>query len=66
MGLMDTTRPILGYVIAIAVVLILSTMGFMATTSAALVSSATTMADVLIIVALLVGIAAASKAAKDA
>ena len=59
MGLMDTTRPILGYVIAIAVVLILATMGFMATTSAALVSSATknfefrfnfrgSMADVLI------------------
>ena len=66
MGLMDTTRPILGYVIAIAVVLILATMGFMATASSALVSSATTMADVLIIVALLVGIAAASAAARNA
>jgi len=63
---MDTTRPILGYVIAIAVVLILASMGFMASTSAALTSSATTMADVLIIVALLVGIAAASRAAREA
>jgi len=66
MGLMDTTRPILGYVIAIAVVLIIATMGFMANVSAALTSSGTTMADVLIIVALLVGIAAAAKAAEGA
>jgi len=45
---MDTTRPILGYVIAIAVVLILAGMGFMAVASTSLTSSATTMADVLI------------------
>lgn len=63
---MDTTRPVLGYVVAIAVILILSGMGFMAVTSAALTSSATTMSQVLIIVALLVGIGAASRAARDA
>ena len=62
---MDTTRPILGYVVAIAVILILATMGFMATTSAALVSSATTMSDILTIVALMIGIASASRAARD-
>ena len=65
-GLLDTVRPILGYVIAIAVVLILAGMGFMGSVSVALTSSATTMADVLIIVALLVGVAAASQAAKGA
>ena len=64
MGLMDTTRPILGYVIAIAVVLIIATMGFMAVASAELTSAATTMADILIIIALLVGVTAASKAAE--
>ena len=63
---MDTTRPILGYVIAIAVVLIIATMGFMAVASAELTSAATTMADVLIIVALLVGVTAASKASEGA
>jgi len=41
-------------------------MGFMAVVSADLTSSATTMASVLIIVALLVGVAAASKASKGA
>ena len=61
---MDTTRPILGYVIAIAVVLIIATMGFMAVASAELTSAATTMADILIIIALLVGVTAASKAAE--
>ena len=66
MGLLDTARPIIGYVLAIAVVLILAAMGFMANTSAALTSAATTMADILIIVALLVGIAAAAKAAEGA
>ena len=66
MGLLDTVRPILGYVIAIAIILILATMGFMANVSAALTSSATTMADVLIIVGLLVGIAVASKQAREA
>jgi len=65
-GLLDTVRPILGYVIAIAIILILATMGFMANVSAALTSSATTMADVLIIVGLLVGIAVASKQAREA
>ena len=64
MGLMDTTRPILGYVVAIAVILILSGMSFMAVTSTALVSSATTMSSILVVVALMVGIGAASKASK--
>lgn len=66
MGLLDTVRPILGYVIAIAIIIILATMGFMAVVSADLTSSATVMAQVLIIVALLVGIAAASRAAQGA
>jgi len=65
MGLMDTTRPILGYVVAIAVILILSGMSFMAVTSTALVSSATTMSSILVVVALMIGIAAASRAARD-
>ena len=65
MGLMDTVRPILGYVIAIAMILILATMGFMANVSAALTSSATTMADILIIVGLLVGVAVASRQARE-
>lgn len=66
MGLLDTVRPILGYVIAIAIIIILATMGFMAVVSADLTSSATVMAQILIIVALLVGVAAASKAAEGA
>ena len=65
MGLMDTTRPILGYVVAIAVILILSGMSFMAVTSTALVSSATTMSSILVVVALMIGIAAASRATRD-
>ena len=66
MGLLDTVRPILGYVIGIAVIIILAGMTFMATVSTQLTSSATTMASILIIVALLVGIAAASRAAREA
>jgi len=38
-------------------------MAFMAVVSAAIVTSATTMAEVLVLVALLVGVASASKAA---
>ncbi len=63
MGLLDTVKPILGYVISIAVVLILATMTFMASVSANITSAATTMAQVLVLVALLVGIAQASRAA---
>ena len=66
MGLLDTVRPILGYVIAIAIILILATLGFMAVVSAAVVSSATTMAEVLVLIGLLVGVAAASKAGEGA
>ena len=66
MGLLDTVRPILGYVIAIAIILVLSTLAFMATVSAAVVSSATTMAEILSLIALLVGISVASKAADEA
>jgi len=64
-GLLDTVKPILGYVIAIAVVLLLATLGFMASVSANVTSAATTMAQILVIVALLVGIAQASKAAEN-
>jgi len=66
MGLLDTVQPILGYVIAIAIVLIISGMAFMAVVSAAIVTSATTMAEILVLIALLVGIASASKAAEGA
>ncbi len=65
-SLLETTKPILGYVLAIALILLLATLGFMSTVSIALTSSATTMAQILIIVALLVGVAAASKAGKNA
>jgi len=66
MSLMDTVKPILGYVIAIAIILILATLGFMAAASASLTSAATTMADILIVVGLLVGIAVASRQAREA
>jgi len=51
--------------LGIAVIIIIAGMGFMAVVSAELTSSATTMASILILVALLVGVAAASKAAKE-
>jgi len=63
MGLLDTVMPILGYVIAIAVVLLIATLTFMSAVSTAIIQSATTMAQVLVLVALLVGIAAAATAA---
>ena len=66
MGLLDTVRPILGYVIAIAITLILAGMAFMSVVSAAIVSSASVMSEVLVIVALLVGVGTASKAARGA
>lgn len=66
MGLLDTVRPILGYVIAIAIIIILSGISFMAAVSAELESSASTMASILIVIALLIGVAAASRAARDA
>jgi hypothetical protein len=64
MGLLDTVQPILGYVIAIAVVLLIATLTFMSAVSTDIINSAQTMAQVLVLVALLVGIAAAAKAAK--
>jgi hypothetical protein len=64
MGLLDTVEPILGYIIAIAVVLLIATLTFMSAVSTAVIQSASTMAQVLVLVALLVGIAAAAKAAK--
>ncbi len=65
MGLLDTVQPILGYIIAIAVVLLIATMTFMSAVSTDVINSAKTMAQVLVLVALLVGIAAAAKAAKS-
>ena len=64
MGLLDTVQPILGYVIAIAVVLLIATLTFMSAVSTDIINSAQTMAQVLVLVALLVGIAAAARAAK--
>ena len=66
MGLLDTVRPILGYVIAIAIIIIIAGMGFMSVVSSSLTSSATVMASVLVIVALLIGVAAASKVSREA
>jgi hypothetical protein len=65
MGLLDTVQPILGYVIAIAVVLLIATLTFMSAVSTAVIQSAQTMAQILVLVALLVGIAAAARAAKE-
>lgn len=65
MGLLDTVQPILGYIIAIAVILLIATMTFMSAVSTDVINSARTMAQVLVLIALLVGIAAAAKAAKD-
>ena len=57
-SIMKTVWPILGYVIAIAMLLIIASLSFMATVSASLVSAGTTMAQILVIVALLVGVGA--------
>jgi ABC-type multidrug transport system permease subunit len=65
MGMMDQTRGILGYVIGISVILLLGTLAFMSSVSIALTSSATVMSQFLIIIALLVGVGAASKASQD-
>jgi len=56
-GLMTSVWPILGYVLAIAMLLIVAGLSFMSTVSAALTSAGTTMASILVLVALLVGIA---------
>jgi len=45
-------------------VLLIATLTFMSAVSTAIIQSATTMAQVLVLVALLVGIAAAAQAAK--
>jgi hypothetical protein len=62
--LLGTVMPILGYVIAIAVVLLIATLTFMSAVSTAIIQSATTMAQILVLVALLVGIGVAATAAK--
>lgn len=49
-----------------AIILILATLGFMAVVSAAIVSSATTMAEIMVLIGMLVGIAAASRASEGA
>jgi drug/metabolite transporter (DMT)-like permease len=66
MGLLDQVRPILGYIVAIAVILVIAGLAFMSSVSSTLASSATVMASLLVVVALLVGIGAASKAAREA
>lgn len=62
--IMDTVYPILGYILAIAMMLILAGIGFMAWASASIVSAATTMASILILIALLVGIGAVTAQSK--
>ncbi|MEM2104811.1 MAG: hypothetical protein QW717_08015 [Candidatus Bathyarchaeia archaeon] len=66
MGLLDTVRPVLGYVLAIAILVIIAGLGFMAAVSANITSAATTMASILVLVALLVGVAAASRVGREA
>jgi len=61
MGLLDTVQPLLGYLIAIAITLVLAGMAFMAVVSAAIVTSATTMAEVFVLVAVLTGVVLATK-----
>jgi len=63
--LLENTMPILGYVVAIAVVLLVATLTFMSAVSTSIIQSATTMAQILVLVALMVGIGVAAKAAKD-
>jgi len=65
-GIMEQVYPILGYVLAIAMLLILATIGFMSLASASIVSAATTMASILILIALLVGVAAVTAQARKA
>ena len=57
MGIMESVYPILGYCLAIAVLLIIAGLSFMATVSASLISAGTTMGSIIVLVALLVGIA---------
>ena len=64
-GIMESVYPILGYVLAIAMLLILATIGFMALASAAITSAATTMASILILIALLVGVGAVTQQARQ-
>lgn len=54
--IMTNVYPILGYVLAIALLLIMVGIGFMAAASASLQSSATTMASLLVLIALFAGI----------
>jgi hypothetical protein len=65
-GLLDTVRPLLGYVICIAIIVILAGISFLATVSAELTSSATVMATLMTVIALLIGVTAASRAAREA
>jgi len=66
LGLLDVTRPILGYVICIAIIMILATLSFMVSVQNSLVSSGVLMSQLLVISALIAGFAAASKATEDA
>lgn len=66
MGLLDVCRPILGYVIGICILMIMATLSFMAPVKDQLSSSGVLMSELLVIVALLTGVASASKAAEDA
>jgi hypothetical protein len=61
---MDNVYPILGYILAIAFLLVMTGIGFMAVASAQLESSATTMASLLVLLALFAGIASVISQAK--
>lgn len=57
-------RPIIGYVVAIAVILLMAlNLSFMAVVSTSLATSAVTMASLLVLIALFVGLSVADKAA---
>ena len=63
-GLMSNIYPIMGYVLAIAFVLVMVGIGFMAAASSDLQSAATTMASLLVLIALFAGIASVVQQAK--
>lgn len=64
MGLLTTVEPILGYVIGIAVIMLIAGLTFFSAASTNAVDAAKTMAQIVVLIGVLVGISVASKAAE--
>ena len=64
-GLLHIVEPILGYILGIAVVILITTLTFYSPASSQTVYSAQVMSQFLTLVAFLVGIAAVSRAANS-